>query len=238
MVCPGPEQRAWPSGVGARDRRQCPCKQAKTRCISASGERINEGDCEDLWRTCKERKKQKSDMVKAAWGDALTMEFGMEFASGFGLDSTMEFASGKLVGMAVFGKDTGPVGNGMCPCGKAKKECMTPAGVKVLEGECAEKWQACAEKKRQKFLSPDSDTKDGPCTEAKKKCWDQDGSKSFEGVCKQLWMLCGNQIAHNAKAIAAEAALAKLEWDSDVAGQEEQDEDPFAPYVRQMQGLP
>merc|ERR1740121_1413079 len=66
-------QRAWPSGVGARDRRQCPCKQAKTRCISASGERNNEGDCEDLWRTCKERKKQKSDMVKAAWGDAMTM---------------------------------------------------------------------------------------------------------------------------------------------------------------------
>lgn len=166
------------------------------------------------------------------------MEFGMEFAGGFGLDSKMEFASGKLVGMAVFGEDTGPVGNGMCPCGRAKKECMTPAGVKVLEGECAEKWQACAEKKRQKFLSPDSDTKDGPCTEAKKKCWDKDGSKSFEGVCKQLWMLCGNQIAHNAKAIAAEAALAKAEWDSDVAGQEEQDEDPFAPYVRQMQGLP
>jgi hypothetical protein len=212
-------------------------------------------------------------MVKAAWGTALATEFGMEFASSFGSDSTMEFAGGwiavgpdsKLAGTVAFGEDTATGGHGMCPCGRAKKECMTPAGVKVLEGECADKWQACAKQTRQKFLSADSaDTKDGPCTGAKT-CWGQDGSKSFEGECKELWMLCAKQIAQNAEAIAAEymavesspksgweramgwlwsmvsaaeAAPAEPEWDSDAADEAEQEEDPFAPYVRQMQGLP
>jgi len=265
-VCPVPEQRARPSGVGARDGHQCPCKQAKTRCTSASGDMLSEGDCEDLWRVCKERTEQKSEMAKRAWGAALASEFGVEFASGFGPDSAMEFASGKLAGVTVFGKDTATEGHGMCPCGRAKKECMTLAGVKVLEGECAETWQACAQQKRQKFLSARSaETRDGPCTGAKKKCWGQDGSKSFEGECKELWMLCAKQIEQKAEAIAAEymavesspesgwelatgwlrsmvsaaeAVPAESEWDSDAADQAEQEEGPFAPYVRQMQGLP
>ncbi|CAK0818215.1 unnamed protein product [Prorocentrum cordatum] len=240
MVCPVPEQRVLPRGAGAREPRGCPCKHANARCTSASGE--------------------------AAWEAALATEFGVEFAVGFGPGSAIESASVKLAGTAVFGEGTATEGHRMCPCGRAKKECVNPAGVKVLDGECAEKWEACAKQMRQKFLSPDStDTKDGPCTEAKKKCWGHDGARSVEGECKELWTLCGKQVAQKAAAIVAEnmgvesstesgwerakgwlgsmvsaveAAPEESERDSGAAANAEQDEDPFAPYVRQMQGIP
>jgi len=266
MVCPVPEQRVLPRGAGAREPRGCPCKHANARCTSASGEVNNEGDCEELWRACKDQKERRSATVKAAWEAALATEFGVEFAVGFGPGSAIESASVKLAGTAVFGEGTATEGHRMCPCGRAKKECVNPAGVKVLDGECAEKWEACAKQMRQKFLSPDStDTKDGPCTEAKKKCWGHDGARSVEGECKELWTLCGKQVAQKAAAIVAEnmgvesstesgwerakgwlgsmvsaveAAPEESERDSGAAANAEQDEDPFAPYVRQMQGIP
>lgn len=151
---------AWHSGAAPQGSQVCPCAQAKKRCVEADGAVALDGECKELWRSCKARMNEK--MMAAFGPDAKTESGGQHPCRAAKLECSTPSGEkelegdclrkwnlcGHALGFPWMRKDGTPArSSGSCPCGQAKKRCLAADGAHLLDGECADLWSKCDELK-------------------------------------------------------------------------------------------